>query len=224
MAGGKQSPLLHRHLHLGRPAGSRRAFSQNAHPAARRASACSWQLGPSTSCQNDAWTQERAALCGPRQMSRAGEPTSGCTRHDRSHDRVGLAARGRPFHSRLGLRPPRRRWRPLLTAHLLLRGAYLSMATARDPTNYISRPRCGVVPPNPTWTLKATENRAEAAACSVSRPAGTRSVTPTSKLPPRVASNPTPPRDAIHGPGPRTRSPRGRAAKAAEGRRAIPAA
>ena len=30
--------------------------------------------------------------------------------------------------------------------------------------DYISRPRCGVVPPIPTWTLKVTENRTEAAA------------------------------------------------------------
>ena len=51
-----------------------------------------------------------------------------------------------------------------LTAHLLLRGAYLSMAKARDPIDYISRPRRGVVPPIPTWTLKVTENRTEAAA------------------------------------------------------------
>ena len=56
------------------------------------------------------------------------------------------------------------RWRQLLTAHLLLRGAYLSMAKARDPIDYISRPRRGVVPPIPTWTLKVTENRTEAAA------------------------------------------------------------
>ena len=164
VAGGKQSPLLHRHLHLGRPAGSRRAFSQNAHPAARRASACSWHPGPSTSCQNDAWIQERAALCGPRQMSGAGEPTSGCTRYHRCHGGIELAAHGRPFHSRLGLCPPRRRWRHPLTAHLLLRGAYLSMTKARDPIDYISRPRRGVVPPIPTWTLKVTENRTEAAA------------------------------------------------------------
>ena len=50
------------------------------------------------------------------------------------------------------------------SAHLLLRDAYLSMATARDPIDYISRLRRGVVPPNPTWTLKVTELRTEAAA------------------------------------------------------------
>jgi hypothetical protein len=43
-------------------------------------------------------------------------------------------------------------------------GAYLSMAKARDPIDYISRPRRGVVPPTPTWTLKVTELRTEAAA------------------------------------------------------------
>ena len=32
------------------------------------------------------------------------------------------------------------------------------------PLDYISRPRRGVVPPIPTWTLKVTENRTEAAA------------------------------------------------------------